>query len=435
MYRINRRFVLVSLGAALTAACHDANRPLEPEVTESPSHSETRVSSSETVERPHEAEFHRLSQEIRSFGGYHFDEQGNLIAYLKDPADEGRARQLLEPILRNRVLSARQRAQGSVVFRRGAFTFLELSGWRDRATDPVLDTEGVEYTDLDEAQNRFVIGVSSASGRDGATRALREHGVPLTAVVFEETRPAVEELTLRDYHRPLQGGYQIRRAGGGNCTLGFNAYWNGQASFLTNSHCTRDFLKYDGVAFYQNNNAIASHLVGYESHDPAPKACGIFGIFKCRWSDAAVVRKLSSVPWNYGYIARTTGWATGNGNAGSITVNSNNPRMRITGELSFPKVGDELDKIGRTTGWTYGSVKKTCVDVNKPGLVRMRCQDFRWKTHSNGGDSGSPVFRWHGNTVTLAGIHWGRITQGGTEYRIMSAMWNVRADLGPMNTF
>jgi hypothetical protein len=98
-----------------------------------------------------------------------------------------------------------------------------------------------------------------------------------------------------------------------------------------------------------------------------------------------------------------------------------------------------FDKMGRTTGWTYGFVKKTCVDMNKtsyagPGIGRILCND--WSSyHSNNGDSGSPVFRWYGSTVRLAGLHWGGITSGGTRYAIMSAMWNIEADLGALSTF
>ena len=91
--------------------------------------------------------------------------------------------------------------------------------------------------------------------------------------------------------------------------------------------------------------------------------------------------------------------------------------------------------MGRTTGWTYGFVGKTCVDVNKGGWRRARCQDYIKKMHAAPGDSGSPFFRWPGNTVTLAGILWGGISEGGTQYIIMSAMWNIEKDIGALSTF
>ncbi|MQA92447.1 MAG: hypothetical protein GEU90_19840 [Gemmatimonas sp.] len=284
-------------------------------------------------------------------------------------------------------------------------------------------------------QNRFVVGIATSSARESVLKALAEQDIPAEAVAFEETSRIVDDKTLRDYSRPIEGGYQIQRSGGWTCTLGFNAYHGGYASFVTNSHCTSSVWGLNFTPLYQNA-VSGGKLVGTEVKDPAPFSCGFFGIFKCRWSDAAVIRKSAGVSWNYGKIARTTSWGSP-GNNGSITINASNPRMTIIGEYSFPTGGEMFDKMGRTTGWTYGFVKKTCVDMSKPSynaLGRIICQD--WANYNRaGGDSGSPVFRWYGNTVRLAGVHWGGITQSGTTYGILSAMWNIEKDLGGLSTF
>jgi hypothetical protein len=388
-------------------------------------------------ERPHEAAFQKISQQIKGFGGYFYDEEGNMVAYLVDPAEERLAREVLEPIIKARDLSDRERSSGQILFRKAAHSFLELSEYRNRASDPVLNVSGVQFTDLDEAQNRFVVGLSREASREEVAKLLEELKVPLEAVTFEESGKVEEDLTLRDYKRPIEGGYQIQRPDGATCTLGFNAYWSGYATFLTNSHCTANVWQNNNTLIYQNNNA-GVNLVGFELSDPKPYTCGIFGLYRCRWSDAAVIYKYGSVSANYGKIARTTFWGSP-GNVGSITVDPYNPRMTIIGEYSFPTGGEMFDKMGRTTGWTYGFVKKTCVDMNKPsytggGIGRILCQD--WTNYkSDGGDSGSPVFRWYGSTVRLAGIHWGGITEGGVRYAILSAMWNIEHDLGALATF
>jgi len=264
---------------------------------------------------------------------------------------------------------------------------------------------------------------------------MEEHAVPREAVVYEATKPVQEFLSLQDMSRPLEGGYQIQQPGVGTCTLGFNAYWAGYSAFLTNSHCTTNFWSNDGVSVYQNTSGVAAELVGAEISDPKPFSCGFLWLYSCRWSDAAVIRRYSWVPTNYGYIARTMFWGFGAGVSGSLTVNPNAPRMKITGEYSFPVGGEMFDKMGRTTGWTYGYVKKTCVDVNKSGLRRVLCQDFIQHMHATFGDSGSPIFRWHGSTVTLAGLLWGGTTRDGVDYIIMSAMWNIEKDVGGLSTF
>lgn len=437
MTSTTRLAISASVLALLTlAGCQDDILPTEsgPDVPSEPAEALRTVEKG--LERPHEEMFRRIAAEVKGFGGYFYDEEGNMVAYLVDGSEESVARKHLEPILRSRDLSSRERSTGRIIFKKADFSFLELASIRDRATDPVFEQFGVEWTDLDEMQNRFVVGVSTPSARESVLKVLEENKIPTKAVAFEETTRIVDEKTLRDYSRPLQGGYQIQRSGGWTCTLGFNAYHGGKASFLTNSHCTSSVWSNGGTAIYQNVVA-GVNLAGTEVSDPAPFSCGIFGIFRCRWSDAAVIRKASAAPWDYGRIARTTSWGSP-GNVGSITINNNAPTMKIIGEYSFPTGGEMFDKVGRTTGWTYGFVKKTCVDMAKPsypgGWGRILCQD--WTNYrSDGGDSGSPVFRWYGSTVRLAGIHWGSITTGGNRYALLSAMWNIEKDLGALSTF
>lgn len=439
MSMLKRAAPFLTFGILIFGGCQDEMLvPSQPGADdETPGLTDPSLFSFREEVRAHEAAFHLISQEVKGFGGYYYDEEGNLVAYLTGDADEGSARRVLEQVLLKRDLAERER-RGGIVIRKAEFAFTDLAAWRDRATDAVLEVPGVEWTDLDEAQNRFVVGISTPAARDGTVKVLAEHRVPEHAVLFEETGRIEEDLSLKDYKRPIEGGFQIQRGDGGTCTLGFNAYRAGKPVFLTNSHCTASVWANNGTAIYQNDTAPSSNLIGYEAHDPAPWKCGIFGIYRCRWSDAAVISRNSGVSWDFGRIARTTFWGTP-GNTGSLTVSGTSPHLTIIGEYSFPTGGEMFDKVGRTTGWTYGFVKKTCVDMNKPsytggGVGRILCQD--WTNYkSDSGDSGSPVFRWYGNTVRLAGIHWGGITQGGTRYAILSAMWNIEKDLGALSTF
>jgi hypothetical protein len=109
-------------------------------------------------------------------------------------------------------------------------------------------------------------------------------------------------------------------------------------------------------------------------------------------------------------------------------------------ETPFPTVGMILDKVGRTTGWTFGRVSASCVNVNVLNTnITMLCQDIVDRTSGTNmitdlGDSGSPVFRWSGgNTVSLAGVLWGG-NQTGTQW-VFSAMSNIESELGALLTF
>jgi hypothetical protein len=181
------------------------------------------------------------------------------------------------------------------------------------------------------------------------------------------------------------------------CTLGFNAGWSRIRGFLLNSHCTSSFWVNDGTSFRQN---ASPSYVGYETRDPGTHSCGIFGSSTAAgvtpgWGRTPLrsARPTATSPHSF--------WPTGDGNSVSLTINNSNPSMRSRASTPSRSAAKGFDKMGRTTGWTFGFVGKTCVDVNKGGWRRARCQDYIRKMH---GDSGSPIFRSHGNVVTLAGI-------------------------------
>lgn len=122
---------------------------------------------------------------------------------------------------------------------------------------------------------------------------------------------------------------------------------------------------------------------------------------------------------DFGRVVRTTSRGTA---SGSITIDSANPRFNIIGEAAYPVAGGTLQKIGRTTGWTYGQVTNTCADTNVSGSnITLLCQDYV-RAGVGPGDSGSPVFAWNGGSdITLYGLLWG----GGTNTFAFSAMSNI----------
>lgn len=78
---------------------------------------------------------------------------------------------------------------------------------------------------------------------------------------------------------------------------------------------------------------------------------------------------------------------------------------------NFVWENETLEKVGRTTGWSSGSVEDTCTDYSssisgEPDWTKL-CSD-RVDFAIQGGDSGSPVFYWKPDgTVELRGIVFG----------------------------
>lgn len=338
-------------------------------------------------------EFALVTREIPGFGGVYYDREGRLTAVLTDLAQADSVRQLNPDI---RVV-------------KGDYDFAQLAAWKDRLLS-VFRHPGVVFVDADEVRNRVVIGVERGLVRrsGGVEREIARRGVPRRAVEIVEADPIYQLATLRDQIRPVPGGVQIHFSNF-LCTLGFNATRSGVSGFVTNSHCTDVQGGVENTRYYQ---PLSPDAIGTETVDPDYRRniAGCPRGRRCRYSDSAFAAYDSGSLSNFARIARTTS----RGNlSGSITIDSANPTFSIT-STSSSTVGQEVNKVGRTTGWTFGNVSNTCVTTSVSGsnIVQL-CQDFV-DAGVGGGDSGSPVFSWGGSSsVSLRGILWGG-NSGGT---------------------
>jgi hypothetical protein len=293
---------------------------------------------------------------------------------------------------------------------------------------PLFELAGVVFTDADETNGRLVVGVLD---RDigGLVRArLRGLGVSSQSVSVVETEPILRVATLRDKVRPVVGGLQIRFSGF-LCSLGFNAWRGGVEGYVTASHCSDRQGDVDGTLYYQPLNQVADEFIGTEIADPAffRNADGCPRGRKCRYSDSNFSDGDDAVAFTLGEIARTTG--------------PNNGSLEIAGEFAIraegaATVGQTGNKVGRTTGWTQGTITRTCVHtgVSASNIVLL-CQDFVENTVRivAGGDSGSPVFRiTAGGKATLLGNLWGG-NASGTLF-VYSPIANIERELGALTT-
>jgi hypothetical protein len=143
----------------------------------------------------------------------------------------------------------------------------------------------------------------------------------------------------------------------------------------------------------------------------------------CRRSDAARALYINGVTGAVGVIAKTLGLGSLEV-SGTFTITSNDANN------STP-VGSTVNKVGRTTGWTAGTMTNSCVNTGVQGskIVQL-CQNFVTAGVA-GGDSGSDVFFITGGTnVRLLGVLWG----GGGGQFVFSPLQNVIQELGPMTT-
>lgn len=259
---------------------------------------------------------------------------------------------------------------------------------------------------------------------------------------LENLEPGTNSTSFMD--RPLVGGLQIEGYDGlGNifsrCTYSFNANRrSGGRYWLTNSHCTRGMYSVNPLdEYYQSDDDDgAGAYIGAEIQDPGGFEC--LPSYTCRYSDSALLGLPENQSWDFGEIARTEYNASPGEGAGSIVIDTNNPRFIIVDEAEGADYfeGLWLSKVGRTTGWTIGEITETCATINDyPNNGDLLLCQVLTTYYSAGGDSGSPVhaspYGWP--DVDLYGIHWGSFT-GGNQERIFSRISGVQEDHGHLRT-
>ena len=303
-----------------------------------------------------------------------------------------------------------------------------LPQWFAEASPAVLALPGTVFADNDEANNRLLFGVENANAIPGVRAALEHLGIPSNAYAIQVTEPIHQMVSLQDRWRPTLNGVQIH-FGNYLCSLGFNAIDGTEASFITASHCTNTQGGVEGTKYYQPLSSVDPTVIATEVEDPPYLKGGKCPRGKkCRYSDASRARYSSGISSNYA-IASTSG--------------PNNNSLTVTGSwavgggdyttTNFP-IGLQVNKVGRTTGWTQGNVTNTCVNTNVSGSqITQLCQTFVSAPGGavvvKGGDSGSGVFTGT-NNATIVGILWGG-NGSGTQY-VFSPLKQVRDELGPI---
>jgi hypothetical protein len=305
-----------------------------------------------------------------------------------------------------------------------------LPQWFEQASPAVLALPGTVFADNDEANGRLLFGVENEKAINGVRNALEHLGIPADAYTIKITEPIYFAATLRDRWRPTQNGVQIH-FGNYLCSLGFNALDGTQRSFVTASHCTNTQGGVEGTNYYQPLSSTDATVIATEVEDPTYFKGGKCPRGKkCRYSDSSRALYNSSVESSYA-IASTSG-----PNNGSLTVTGS---FSVTGEddatTRFP-IGLQVNKVGRTTGWTQGVVTNTCVNTNVSGSqITQLCQTFVSAPSGavvvQGGDSGSGVFTLSGSNASIVGILWGG-NGSGTQY-VFSPLKQVRDELGPIS--
>lgn len=375
-------------------------------------------------------EFARAARaEAPGLAGFYLEADGTPVILLKDHRQAEAAGRYLAAQLAGARRGRHAGAPQKPVFRKVTHDFAELKGWHD-ALKGAMPRDGVYMLDVDEVNNAVSVGVRDDAAIQGMRREAARLGVPPGKLRFRILPEPEVRITLRDRTDTLMGGFQI--AGPptatltGECTYGFSAVYQNMWMMVTASHCTYEKFK-QGSTIITQPTYFQGNEIGAEYADRGMWACAGTGTL-CRKSDAAYVKLNGTRAIGRGRIAYT---ALGSGGPASSleVIGDYDIIRRYAGSLP---VGTWLDKTGRTTGSTYGSVTESCVTLYQ-GSFELRCQDVS-TVYSDGGDSGAPMYYWLGNEqVELYGILWGG-PSGDRFTTYSSRLAGIEQDLGALSS-
>jgi hypothetical protein len=185
----------------------------------------------------------------------------------------------------------------------------------------------------------------------------------------------------------------------------------------------------DGTQYAQGNDpfgaTVATEIADppYFTGDPCP------GGYQCRFSDSSFAKYNTTSLGSLRQIARPSSRGL---LQGSTTLKPATSRFTINGTASALQ-GQTVNKIGVTTGWTYGPITATCAAIGVTGTTNgLLCQNLV-RAGTDHGDSGSPVFSWtSGSNVKLLGILWGGGTLDGQQIFVYSPIANIQQELGAL---
>lgn len=462
-------------------ACSDApTRVMMP--VSSPSLATGVIADSELTYTNLEALFLEMDRAVPGFGGL-FREGAQLVAVTKASDRSSTEAQLRRVLRLPRYANSELRGLSIDRVDAAAFSFTELARWRRALRTDVLDTKGVSSFDLDERANRLVIGVASDVDALALRRLFANAGVPAVAILLraEELSSGAQGASLDSRVRPLTAGtrfgryystvqppnYSMDWVAVNWCTMGVSAMRQGIEVLLLVSHCTHREGALDtdpanwtnyyiGQDWYPAIDTASGWFTppapfgynpfGQELFDRAGDTCGpLFDRRPCRhaevaaWSVGGIEVALGETAFTLGRIARPAFAVPGTNPSGfTRSLDALQPFFTITGEHVNPMAGELVQKVGLTTGWTYGTVYQTCVDINYQtagSSVKRRvwCYD-RADLGVQPGDSGSPVFRILDHAAGTV-LFYGLVSFKGTDQLGSTGFGSVRQLRGELGAF
>jgi len=321
----------------------------------------------------------------------------------------------------------------SVRLRSAKFGFGELSAFR-RQLEEALHMPALVMFDVDEVNNRVLIGIDSDGARGQIVAQAEKLGIPTAALVVETMdRPRPASTFLQDRASTVVGGLMLTNyASTLQCSMSFNiSYWDSVDYMVTAGHCTPTMGSVD-TSYYMSQPYFAIREA-QEYQDPSYTSANCPSGYTCRYSDAAVFRWMTSQTIGQGLLAHpdseSTTWAVGGEYYSSTySITGEAPDSWLLAGSGF-FAGTLVHKVGFYSGLTTGNIKHSCFDEYLANAEVLHCQ-FGASYYSHPGDSGAAVFMGAG-PVQLAGLS----NYVSTSESFFSSITGIQIDFGQMQTY
>lgn len=381
---------------ALVSAC-TTDRPTTPEAR-SPSLNVQALASRELAQasagrtsRGIEDEILRVESVVPGLGGMYVDAGGQLVLYVPASANIGSVRAALSRTGADLAIDADLRSRlvhgTGLKFVNSEFPFSDLVVFNSAISQRLSSVPDAWAVDADESTNRLIVTIANESGRAAVERLASEVGVPSRALTIEvKSRPSLTA-PLRGTQYVTGGGFSIWN-GSGFCSIGFNVTTStGLTGMVTASHCAPGTVGAGntGSPIWQSGDLLLGYVQTNPPWNSTDPNCG--GYTSCTPADAMFVQFS-----DLGRFSKRVGFTN------KLGINNLAGPTTVTGywsNITFPQsnqfIGQSLDKMGRTTGWTRGTLAATCENFFVSGAMHL-CVDHVNNAGVAGGDSGAPVF-------------------------------------------
>ena len=343
------------------------------------------------------------------FGGFYVDSTNPSVVQVwltGDRASEDAERRVLAEI--NRLWG---RDFSATTAHEADYTIAQLKRWFDLVvSDP---GESIRAVDLDESAN--LLALYGPDLEDATVAAIKDHatslGVPAEALSVKQvdadlepptpdpipgarrssdaTEPAVPIGAQRVNRalNPFVGGAEIK-GGGVACTATMtvafvNEDGDDESGFITGDHCGVVSTTWRAYG----TGSTGDRKVGVTARTAKGGNRNI-DIAYANWDSP------EGVELGVGFIARPVEENTAKKGATKtqLSLDPDYPYFEVAG-IRRPVSGETVHKVGRSSGWTSGEIRGTCVaQVSIGNPAQPVCSADGFSMHIMAGDSGSPVF-------------------------------------------